>query len=86
MVSLRIPPPYYNMFAICIDDSKPPKGVIDWIKVDKIYKVKAMTDALNGNGGNAVIITDNNGTELHPTESMWSFQGDRFQYFTLIMN
>lgn len=86
MVNLRIPAAYYNMFAVCINDSKPPKDVINWIKVDKIYKVKAMTDALNGSGGNAVIITDKYGKELHPTKDMWAFQGDRFEYFTLVMN
>ena len=86
MAQLYTNPPYVILYAICIDDSKPNFVPNNWIKNNKLYKVKYIAEALNLEEASAITIVDKNNREIIPSESMSAFRSDRFHFFQIILN
>ena len=85
MVSLKVPLPYTQMFAVCIDDSLPKFKPDNWIKKGKWYNIKYFAESLNTDGV-AVTITDKRGNVIEPSTSMSAFKLERFVIKTLFLN
>ena len=85
-VQLKFPAKFIQIYATCIDDTLPKFKPNEWVKTNKIYKVKAFTEALNQTEATAIIITDKEGNEIHPSDSHWSFSSERFSFFEVILN
>jgi hypothetical protein len=86
MVNLIVPPTYLALYAKCIDDSLPAFQPDEWIEDGKVYRVKHYTEPLNTSEGYAVTILDQNGEEIHPSASHWSFASDRFDMYSIYLN
>jgi hypothetical protein len=86
MVNLIVPPTYMALFAKCVDDSLPAFQPDEWIEDGKVYRVKHYTEPLNTSEGYAVTILDENGQEIHPSPSHWSFASDRFEMYSIYLN
>lgn len=80
------PKSFIQMYALCIDDTLPKFTPIDWIKKDKLYRVKQFANALNLSEGEAVTITDASGAVLRPSPSHGSFNTMRFHFFEVVLN
>lgn len=85
MVNLFAPPPFIAVYAYCIDDSLPKFKPQNWIRKNRLYRLKHFCESLNTDGL-AVTLIDRNGEEIHPSDSMSSFRSDRFEFFHIIMN
>jgi predicted transglutaminase-like protease len=85
MADLIAPAPFVNVYAFCIDDSLPKFKPDNWIKKNKLYKLKYITDSLN-TSEMAVTIMDSSGNEINPTDSIKAFKSERFQFFQIILN
>jgi len=85
MVNLFAPPPFVSVYAYCIDDSLPKFKPDNWVRKNKLYRLKYFCESLNTDGM-AVTLIDRNGEEIHPSDSMSSFRSDRFEFFQIIMN
>lgn len=86
MVNLFIPPSYMAVYAKCIDASMPAFEPEEWVEQGKVYPVKHFTEPLNQGDGFAVTIVDEDGVEIHPSASHWSFASHRFEMYTLHLN
>ena len=86
MVNLIVPPKYQAMYAWCIDDSLPAFEPEAWIEEGRVYAVKHLSEPLNISEGLALTILDKNGTEIHPSDSHWSFASSRFELFSVFLN
>lgn len=86
MVNLNVPPKYLALYAKCIDDSLPAFNPDEWVKEGKVYRVKHYTEPLNTAEGYAVTIVDEDGEEIHPSASHWSFASDRFEMYSVYLN
>ena len=86
MVNLFVPPSYMAVYAKCIDASMPAFNPEEWIEQGKIYPVKHFTEPLNQGEGFAITIVDEDGVEIHPSSSHWSFGSHRFEMYTLHLN
>lgn len=86
MVNLFVPPSYMAVYAKCIDASMPAFEPEEWIEEGKVYPVKHFTEPLNQGEGFAVTIMDEDGIEIHPSSSHWSFASGRFELYTLHLN
>lgn len=84
-VPLYAPPAYVAVYAYCIDDSLPRFTPDNWVKRDRVYKVKWFAEGLNTDS-TAVTIADNKGEVIHPSDSMSAFKVDRFIIFQFILN
>lgn len=85
MADLIAPASFVNVFAFCIDDSLPKFKPTNWIKRNKLYKLKYITDSLN-TSEKAVTITDGSGQEINPTDDIRAFKSERFHFFQIILN
>jgi predicted transglutaminase-like protease len=85
MANLIAPASFVNVYAFCIDDSLPKFKPDNWIKKNKLYKLKYITESLN-TSEMAVTIMDNNGNEINPTETIKAFKSERFDFFQIILN
>ena len=85
MVNLFAPPPFIAVYAYCKDDSLPKFKPQNWIRKNRLYRLKHFCESLNTDGL-AVTLIDRNGEEIHPSDSMSSFRSDRFEFFHIIMN
>lgn len=85
MVNLFSPPPFVAVYAYCIDDSLPKFKPDNWIRKNKLYRLKYFCESLNTDVM-AVTLIDRNGEEIHPSDSMSSFRSDRFSFFEVILN
>lgn len=86
MADIYKPLSYIQLFAVCIDDSKPKFEPDDWITNNRLYRVVGFTEPLNQTEGQALIISDSSFRELHPSPSHWSFKSDRFVIFDIVLN
>jgi hypothetical protein len=86
MVNLFIPPSYMAVYAKCVDATMPAFKPEEWIEEGKVYPVKHFTEPLNQGEGFAVTIMDEDGVEIHPSASHWSFASTRFELYTLHLN
>lgn len=85
MVRLFVPPPFVAVYAFCINDELPRFHPDNWIKRDRLYRMKHYCESLNSDGM-AVTLMDNKGNEIHPSESMSSFRANRFVFFEIVLN
>lgn len=85
MVNLFAPPSFISIYAYCIDDSMPKFKPENWIKKNRLYRLKYFCESLNTDGL-AVTLTDSTGEEIHPSDSMNSFRSDRFEFFQIVLN
>jgi hypothetical protein len=85
MANLLTPAPYVLVLAFCIDDSLPKFQPLQWVKKNRLYKLKYITDSLNTEEM-AVTITDKNGNEINPTENIKAFKSERFDFFQIFLN
>jgi len=85
MANLLTPAPYVLVFAFCIDDSLPKFKPNNWVKKNRLYKLKYITDSLNTQEM-AVTITDKFGNEINPTEDIKAFRSERFDFFQIFLN
>lgn len=83
--SLFAPASYCHLYAVCKDDSLPSFKPTFWIKKNKIYKVKYLTQALNVSD-DAVTIMDSEGNEIWASNNVKSFKASRFEFFSVILN
>ena len=74
MVNLFVPPSYMAVYAKCVDATMPAFEPEEWIEEGKVYPVKHFTEPLNQGDGFAVTIMDEDGVEIHPSSSHWSFR------------
>lgn len=85
MADLITPASFVNVYAFCIDDSMPKFKPDQWVKKNKLYKLKYITDSLNTDE-QAVTITDKNGNEINPSDTIKAFKSERFIFFQVILN
>lgn len=85
MADLLKPAPYMLIYAFCIDDSLPKFKPDKWVKKNKLYILKYITDSLNTNEM-AVTICDNLGNEINPSENIKAFKSERFDFFQICLN
>lgn len=85
MADLITPASFVNVFAFCIDDSLPKFKPEQWVKKNRLYKLKYVTDSLNTEEM-AVTITDKNNNEINPSDSVKAFKSERFIFFQIILN
>ena len=85
MPNLYAPLPYIALYAFCIDDSLPKFRPDNWIRRNRLYRVKFICDALNTDGM-ALTLLDSRGEEIHPSDSMSSFRAERFDIFQTFLN
>ncbi|MDX5347835.1 MAG: hypothetical protein LPJ89_01975 [Hymenobacteraceae bacterium] len=86
MVNLIVPPGYLAVYAKCVDANMPAFEPDEWIEEGKVYRVKHYTEPLNESEGMALTILDEEGEEIHPSASHWSFASHRFQLFSVHLN
>lgn len=87
MTTVFKPAKHIQVFAKCVDDSLPISFKPNqWIKKDKIYKVKYIAEPLNVTEGEAITITNDKGIEISPSESIGAFRSDRFETFEVFLN
>jgi hypothetical protein len=85
MANLLTPAPYILVFAFCIDDSLPKFKPKNWIKKNRVYRLKYITESLN-TSEMAVTIIDSFGNEINPTEDIKAFKSERFHFFEIFLN
>lgn len=85
MVRLFSPPPFLSVYAFCINDELPRFHPENWIKKNRLYRMKYYCESLNSDGL-AVTLTDKDGNEIHPSNSMSSFRAERFVFFEIVLN
>lgn len=85
MITIFKPLPFMQIFATCVDDTKPNFEPNNWIQNDKTYKVTGWTNALNCSS-TSLIIANNDGQEIHPNENVKGFRAERFVCFSVILN
>lgn len=86
MVNLIIPPSYQAIYAWCHDASLPHFEPEVWVEEGRVYAVKHMSEPLNQAEGYALTLLDQDGEEIHPSESHWSFASRRFELFSIFLN
>ena len=87
MTQVFKPATHIQIFAKCIDATPPTNfEPTMWVKKDRIYKVKYIAEPLNVTEGEAITITNNDGIEITPSESIGAFRSDRFECFEIILN
>lgn len=86
MVNVYKPAPFRLLYAICKDDTRPKFVTEDWIQNNRWYKIRGFTEPLNQTEGQALILLDNTGRELHASDIHWSFRSDRFDIVEYILN
>lgn len=85
MPQLYTPAPYITLYAYCVDDSLPRFRPDNWIRKNRLYRVKFICESLNTDGM-ALTLVDKRGEEIHPSDSMSSFRADRFRMFQVFLN
>lgn len=85
MANLIKPAPFVDIFAFCIDDSLPKFKPDNWVKKNKLYRLKYMAESLNTNEM-AITIMDKNGDEINPSDSIKAFKSERFILFQIFLN
>ena len=85
MANLIKPAPFVDIFAFCIDDSLPKFKPDNWVKKNKLYRLKYMAESLNTNEM-AITIMDRNGNEINPSDSIKAFKSERFILFQIFLN
>lgn len=85
MANLMIPASYVSLYAYCKDDTPPKFKPINWIKKNKIYKIKYITESLNTDEF-AITITDDKGNEIIPSDTIRAFKSERFDFFEFYLN
>lgn len=81
-----VPPAYAAWYAWCVNADLPSFKPDAWIEKDRVYRIKYIAEPLNVTEGAALTITDQQGAEIHPSDSHWSFASHRFEIFTFILN
>lgn len=85
MANLIKPAPFVDILAFCIDDSLPKFKPDNWVKKNKLYRLKYMAESLNTNEM-AITIMDKNGDEINPSDSIKAFKSERFILFQIFLN
>jgi hypothetical protein len=85
MANLIKPAPFVDILAFCIDDSLPKFKPDNWVKKNKLYRLKYMAESLNTNEM-AITIMDRNGDEINPSDSIKAFKSERFILFQIFLN
>lgn len=85
MANLMRPASYVSLYAYCKDDTPPKFKPLNWIKKNRLYKIKYITDSLNTDEM-AITIVDNSGNEINPSETIKAFKSERFDFFQIILN
>jgi hypothetical protein len=85
MANLITPAPFVEIFAFCIDDSLPKFKPDNWVKKNKLYRLKYMAESLN-TSEMAITIMDRNGDEINPSDSIKAFKSERFILFPIFLN
>ena len=85
MANLIKPAPFVDILAFCIDDSLPKFKPDNWVKKNKLYRLKYMAESLNTNEM-AITIMDKNGDEINPSDSIKAFKSERFILFPIFLN
>jgi len=85
MANLIKPAPFVDILAFCIDDSLPKFKPDNWVKKNKLYRLKYMAESLN-TSEMAITIMDRNGDEINPSDSIKAFKSERFILFPIFLN
>lgn len=85
MANLFSPLPNVDVFAFCIDDSLPKFKPDKWVKKNRCYRLKYITDSLNTEEM-AITICDSKGEEINPSDTIKAFKSERFTFFQVFLS